>query len=32
VPENPKYRKMTLTEDMEMEIWGVVTGTYKAFR
>jgi DNA polymerase V len=32
VPENPKYRKITLHEGMELEIWGVVTGTYKSFR
>ena len=32
VPENPKYRKITLNESMEFEIWGVVTGTYKSFR
>jgi len=32
VPENPKYRKITLREDMELVIWGVVTGTYKSFR
>ena len=32
VPENPKYRKMTLHERMELEIWGVVTGTYKSFK
>jgi len=32
VPENPKYRTMTLTEGMELEIWGVVTGTYKSFK
>jgi DNA polymerase V len=32
VPENPKYRKITLSEGMDLEIWGVVTGTYKCFR
>ena len=32
VPENPKYRKITLSEDMNLEIWGVVTGTYKSFK
>lgn len=32
VPENSRYRKVTLTEDMELEIWGVVTGTYKSFK
>jgi len=32
VPENPKYRKITLNEGMEMEIWGIVTGTYKSFK
>ncbi len=32
VPENPKYRKITLREGMALEIWGVVTGTYKSFR
>ena len=32
VPENPKYRKITLNEGMELEIWGVVTGTYKSFK
>jgi DNA polymerase V len=32
VPENPKYRKITMREGMEMVIWGVVTGTYKAFK
>jgi len=32
VPENPKYRKITLNEGMEMTIWGVVTGTYKSFK
>jgi len=32
VPENSKYRKITLNEGMELEIWGVVTGTYKSFR
>ena len=25
VPENTKYRKITLSEGMELEIWGVVT-------
>jgi DNA polymerase V len=32
VPENPKYRKMTMGEGMELQIWGVVTGTYKSFK
>jgi len=32
VAENPKYRKITLHEGMELEIWGVVTGTYKSFK
>jgi DNA polymerase V len=32
VPENPKYRKIMMHEGMELEIWGVVTGTYKSFR
>ena len=32
VPENPKYRKITLNEGMEMEIWGIVTGTYRSFK
>jgi DNA polymerase V len=32
VPENPKYRRMTLTDGMELQIWGVVTGTYKSFK
>ena len=32
VPENTKYRKITLSEGMELEIWGVVTGTYKSFK
>jgi DNA polymerase V len=32
IPENPKYRKIALNEGMELEIWGVVTGTYKAFK
>ncbi len=32
VPENPKYKKIMLTDEMEFEIWGVVTGTYKSFR
>ena len=32
VPENPKYRKIVLNEDMELEVWGVVTGTYKSFK
>ena len=32
VPENPKYRKIVLNEGMELEIWGVVTGTYKSFK
>jgi DNA polymerase V len=32
VPENPKYRRIILNEDMELEIWGVVTGTYKSFK
>ncbi|MDR0327490.1 MAG: translesion error-prone DNA polymerase V autoproteolytic subunit [Planctomycetaceae bacterium] len=32
VPENPKYRKIILNEEMELEIWGVVTGTYKSFQ
>jgi len=27
VPENPKYRKIVLNENMELEVWGVVTGT-----
>ena len=30
--ENPKYRKITLSEEMNLEIWGVVTGTYKSFK
>jgi len=32
IPENPKYRKITLNEDMEFEVWGIVTGTYKSFQ
>jgi len=32
VPENPRYRKIVLNEGMELEIWGVVTGTYKSFK
>ena len=28
----PAYRKIVLNEDMELVIWGVVTGTYKSFR
>jgi DNA polymerase V len=32
VPENPKYRKIILNESMELEVWGVVTGTYKSFQ
>jgi DNA polymerase V len=32
VPENPKFRKITLNESMELEVWGVVTGTYKSFQ
>jgi len=32
VPENSKFRKITLSEGMELEIWGVVTGTYKSFK
>jgi DNA polymerase V len=32
IPENPKYRKIVLNEDMELEVWGVVTGTYKSFK
>jgi len=30
--EHTKYRKITLSEGMELEIWGVVTGTYKSFK
>lgn len=32
VPENSRYRKIVLSEEMELEIWGVVTGTYKSFK
>jgi DNA polymerase V len=32
VPENSQYRKITMCEGMELEIWGVVTGTYKSFK
>jgi len=32
VPENPKFRKITLSDGMDLEIWGVVTGTYKSFK
>jgi DNA polymerase V len=32
IPENPKYRKIVLDENMEFEVWGVVTGTYKSFK
>jgi len=32
VPENPRFRKIVLNEGMELEIWGVVTGTYKSFK
>ncbi len=32
LPENPRYRKITPGRDRELEIWGVVTGSYKAFR
>ena len=32
VPENPKFRKIVLNEDMEFDVWGVVTGTYKSFK
>ena len=31
VPENAKYRTITLNESMELQIWGIVTGTYKSF-
>ena len=31
-PENPKYRKILVSGEMEFEIWGVVTGAYKEFR
>lgn len=32
VPENSRFRKITLHEGMDLEIWGVVTGTYKSFK
>ena len=32
VPENSKYRKIVLNEEIEFEVWGVVTGTYKSFK
>jgi len=32
ISENPKYRKIVLKEGMELEIWGVATGTYKSFK
>lgn len=32
LPENPKFRKITISEETELEIWGVVTNTIKAFR
>jgi DNA polymerase V len=25
-PENPAYKPVPVTEDMEMQVWGVVTG------
>ena len=32
LPENPKFRKLTLHDGEELEIWGVVTNTIKSFR
>ena len=30
--ENPRFKKIPLSEGMEMEIWGVVTSAVKSFR
>ncbi|GHT22179.1 umuD protein [Planctomycetales bacterium] len=31
-PDNPKFRTLKLTEESQLEIWGVVTGSVKSFR
>jgi len=31
-PANADYRKITVTEEMDFEVWGVVTGSFKSFR
>ena len=32
VAENPKFRKITIPQEADFEVWGVVTGAYKAFK
>ena len=32
VAENPKFRKITIPREADFEVWGVVTGAYKAFK
>lgn len=32
LPENPRYKKIALTEGSELEIWGVVTNSVKSFK
>jgi SOS-response transcriptional repressors (RecA-mediated autopeptidases) len=31
-PANADYRIITVTEEMDFEVWGVVTGSFKSFR
>ncbi|MDR3110555.1 MAG: translesion error-prone DNA polymerase V autoproteolytic subunit [Planctomycetaceae bacterium] len=31
-PDNPKFKTLKLTEESQLEIWGVVTGSIKSFR
>jgi DNA polymerase V len=31
-PDNPKFKTLKLTEESQLEVWGVVTGSVKSFR
>lgn len=32
LPENPRYRKIRFSEESQLEIWGVVTGSVRKYR
>ncbi|MDR0337518.1 MAG: translesion error-prone DNA polymerase V autoproteolytic subunit [Planctomycetaceae bacterium] len=31
-PENPKFKSLRISEESQLDIWGVVTGAVKSFR
>lgn len=32
VPDNPKYQKILLTEEMQVQLWGVISSIHRRFR